>query len=1656
MLTGQRPFSADDVMNLFYQHVSKPVPSLASARPDLKFTPQLEAVVAKSLAKKPQQRYQSIKEFQKELEDACGSSEGRSRKLENLAMDNYSVPGEALTDSGPGSRKGNFNPGSEERVFSDSGSERLTVDAPKATNSQQKLTAASAQQDYQQAVNRLLKSAKRASEPLPAPPQDDAGEDISSWARDVLIRSGDQKTIEPPSQPLESNSPGAFKKTSRSSSQPPLQIPTSPPSDESVKSAPAARASGTEPASRARVPEAPDVTSWAQRVLKRANDPARTDDTESGAGAPANVQTASAPLVIPDVADSKPPSSPDQSWEPTSSQSVPDPVAPKSEPVIPPPAKPEPTESPAYSQSGPKTGKEPGEPTRPVPPKPEPIESSTYLPFEPKKMEEPGQSSRPVAPKPEPTESPAQLQGKHEAGEEPVPPSQPVAPTEPESANTPEPQVQAPPPERPQSPSTEKPSLLSRLKPVDFLKSKAKLAQEAKRNAEPLSDQLESTLSIPSEADSGSFAPINVPEPQAPQLFQPPPMAPVAPEPTAPAMSVSESMEMILAGETANSLAPESRAPSAPEPPAVNRGPWKTPGQVSSQAQTSSTASGAADRPGHDFGTKGYDSTEPETARKDDIKVGQEEATKLPIQPIQSVRQTEEPQPQAAPEVTAPMNGSAQPQPSNFQPPAQSPTQEMGTPPGPPQAEDTHSEEYYKRFEEPIHKGTEALSSFANAVGALFDSAILPKKTAEKVAPDHTPLIKSNENPVYQKPEPKAPVEPPNVPSAPKTTFDPKRFEEPINRGSLGATRFDAEVNRALRPVSEHKLAAFDPDAAAAATGKEQAPEPTGTAPSQPSTPVEIAKSVAAETVPAPTSTAVEPTAAEAPPPLQGKTISLGQDEPVKSAPAPATATESVPSKEATPPPEAPHPLQGKTISLGQDEPVKSAPAQAPPAFPSAVSKEIPPPPSPEPPVVPPPPAMEQAKPQTIEEKPPATPGPEPSSSLEAAASAAPPPAVPPSTQPVPAQSLPEKEELPQVPPPTQETPPLESKQPEVEPVQAMSAPSKPAPEPAKEEIIDVTPPVEPKQPEATPPPPIAPAALLRSRFEKAAAKVTPPADVKTQEEITTTRPGLNVDINALAAASPAEPTPQTSSVPEPEAKPESPEPELAKPELAKPEPATEGEVKDEPPPVKPALDPKRFDQPINRGSEQLSPLAQAVDSALDSVLAKKPPAQAGAQPESGMIDTDRLKAKVASLKAGLANPSKLGQGTTGTTTPTKPGLTAPGPKPASPTPTAANPAAAMAAPPQSTPGPAPSQLSNQAALEPTLLERPSPPAAEKPRGGDDKMSDAVSRLIEAAQRTPDSTIASTTSAKPEALNKKIEAVKKKIEALKAGAQTGDSRANAAPVEKRTPLESRTSNSGLPPGAARPAPLSVDAGAVSDAVNRLLEAQSGAYQTIPKGASAKGSESRISDRGLTEVKRTGVNGPAASQSQVNFSSDAVRAAAELAAMKATRPQGETTDYYAGIKQVEKLDRASMAEKRKQDRAQMRQRSLSGSGGLTKWLLAIIAVGGIAGSVWYMQQQPHPNLHPKSLTVDEMMANEDFEGAVDKLTEQKKKLGGKFTDQDKLTKAIFKLADQAAKSKDYDSAIEALGKIPRKPRGNYRTAQTQIAKYQRLKASSKDQ
>lgn len=61
MLTGKEPYAADTPMQVVFQHIAAPVPSLGEGV--INATPQLEQVMQRALAKEPGQRFQSALEF---------------------------------------------------------------------------------------------------------------------------------------------------------------------------------------------------------------------------------------------------------------------------------------------------------------------------------------------------------------------------------------------------------------------------------------------------------------------------------------------------------------------------------------------------------------------------------------------------------------------------------------------------------------------------------------------------------------------------------------------------------------------------------------------------------------------------------------------------------------------------------------------------------------------------------------------------------------------------------------------------------------------------------------------------------------------------------------------------------------------------------------------------------------------------------------------------------------------------------------------------------------------------------------------------------------------------------------------------------------------------------------------------------------------------------------------------------------------------------------------------------------------------------------------------------------------------------------------------------------------------------------------------------
>ncbi len=68
-LTGQPPFEGSSAYQIMLRHVYAEPPKLAQVRPDLSYPPELESLVARSLAKDPQKRPPSMDMFWHELSD---------------------------------------------------------------------------------------------------------------------------------------------------------------------------------------------------------------------------------------------------------------------------------------------------------------------------------------------------------------------------------------------------------------------------------------------------------------------------------------------------------------------------------------------------------------------------------------------------------------------------------------------------------------------------------------------------------------------------------------------------------------------------------------------------------------------------------------------------------------------------------------------------------------------------------------------------------------------------------------------------------------------------------------------------------------------------------------------------------------------------------------------------------------------------------------------------------------------------------------------------------------------------------------------------------------------------------------------------------------------------------------------------------------------------------------------------------------------------------------------------------------------------------------------------------------------------------------------------------------------------------------------------
>ena len=68
LLVGRPPFVADTPVGLLLKHISEPPAPFARVRPDLQIDPRVEAIVMKSLDKRPERRQQMVAELAAELE----------------------------------------------------------------------------------------------------------------------------------------------------------------------------------------------------------------------------------------------------------------------------------------------------------------------------------------------------------------------------------------------------------------------------------------------------------------------------------------------------------------------------------------------------------------------------------------------------------------------------------------------------------------------------------------------------------------------------------------------------------------------------------------------------------------------------------------------------------------------------------------------------------------------------------------------------------------------------------------------------------------------------------------------------------------------------------------------------------------------------------------------------------------------------------------------------------------------------------------------------------------------------------------------------------------------------------------------------------------------------------------------------------------------------------------------------------------------------------------------------------------------------------------------------------------------------------------------------------------------------------------------------
>ncbi len=68
MLTGERPYVADDPMRVLQMHLQNPIPSVRALKPEIGVSPELEGVMVKAMQKQPEDRFDSAEAFDLDLQ----------------------------------------------------------------------------------------------------------------------------------------------------------------------------------------------------------------------------------------------------------------------------------------------------------------------------------------------------------------------------------------------------------------------------------------------------------------------------------------------------------------------------------------------------------------------------------------------------------------------------------------------------------------------------------------------------------------------------------------------------------------------------------------------------------------------------------------------------------------------------------------------------------------------------------------------------------------------------------------------------------------------------------------------------------------------------------------------------------------------------------------------------------------------------------------------------------------------------------------------------------------------------------------------------------------------------------------------------------------------------------------------------------------------------------------------------------------------------------------------------------------------------------------------------------------------------------------------------------------------------------------------------